>query len=132
MINIEVRLIKMEQEEVIIKFKQFVIVPKKPRMSKGKIASQVAHATFRALDNQKDKKIIKDWKCSGMCVIVLQCKNQTELLAIGEYLKNEKVPYALIVDEGLTEIPMGTVTSLATGVLPESEHWRFGTMGLFK
>jgi len=87
-----------------IKYKQFVIVPKKPKMSKGKIASQVAHATFMALENQNelvknaltpsdDGKCcgfcywdnIDKWKNSGMCVIVLECKSQIELMNIAKY-----------------------------------------------
>ena len=121
-------MLKMETK---IKLIQYVIVPKRPKMSKGKIASQVAHATFRALEHE-DYHITQEWKKTGMCVIVLKCKNQTELLAIDKYLDNEKVIHALIVDEGLTEIPMGTATALATGILHESEHWRFKKMELFK
>lgn len=129
-----------KMEETKIKLIQYVIVPKRPRMSKGKIASQVAHATFRALELQNKNYIgdypndpkIHEWKQTGMCVIVLQCKNQQELMNIHVYLDIEGITNAVVVDEGLTEIPMGTATALATGILPESEHWRFKTMRLFK
>ena len=137
-----------------IKYKQLVIVPKKPKMSKGKIASQVAHATFMALEKQK--KIIKqtltpsgddgdkccasycewdninEWKNTGMCVIVLECKSQIELMNISKYCEQWKIPHHLYIDEGITEIPMGTATTLATGVLSEDKHWIFDTMKLFK
>ena len=123
-----------------IKYKQFVIVPKKPKMSPGKIASQVAHATFMALENQKygwdselfAGRIVRKWKKNGMCVVVLQCKNSLELFGIAEYLKQWKVPYHLYIDEGLTEVNMGTPTALATGVLTEDQFWIFETMRLFK
>ena len=125
-----------------IKLIQYVIIPKKPKMSKGKIASQACHATFRALDKQyieklgidkaKNKFLIEEWKKTGMCVIVLQCKDQNALLRISKYLDDEKITNHIVIDEGLTEIPMGTATALATGILPESEHWRFKTMELFK
>lgn len=115
-----------------IKHKQFVIVPKRPRMSKGKIASQVAHSTFMALENQKDKKLISDWKKNGMCVIVLQCKNSMELMGIAKYLEQWDIPNHLYIDEGLTEVNMGTPTSLATGVMIEEQFWMLGTMRLFK
>ena len=125
--------IKMNKPE--IKLIQYVIVSKRPRMSKGKIASQVAHATFRALVLQDDSDsiyLIEEWKQTGMCVIVLQCKNQQELMNISKYLDTENIINHIVIDEGLTEIPMGTATALATGVLPESEHWRFSKMRLFK
>jgi len=115
-----------------IKYKQFVIIPKKPRMSKGKIASQVAHATFMALENQKNRKLINTWKDNGMCVIVLQCKNEIKLFGIAKYLKQWKIPHHLYIDEGLTEVNMGTPTSLATGVLTEDQFWMFRTLRLFK
>ena len=66
--------------------KQFVIVPKKPKMSTGKIASQVAHATFMALDKQTNKKIIQEWKRTGMCVIVLECPSALNMFGISAYL----------------------------------------------
>ncbi len=115
-----------------IKLKQFVIVSKRPKMSKGKIASQVAHSTFMALEKQKNKKLINIWKNNGMCVIVLECKNESELFGIAEYLKQWKILYHLYIDEGLTEVNMGTPTSLATGVLTEDQFWIFRTMRLFK
>ncbi len=115
-----------------IKYKQFIIVPKKPKMSKGKIASQTAHSSFMALENQRNKKLKEIWKKNGMCVIVLKCKNTRELFGIAEYLKQWKIPNHLYIDEGLTEVNMGTPTSLATGVLTEDQFWIFETMRLFK
>jgi len=124
------------------KYKQYVIVPKKPKMSKGKIASQVAHATYMALEKQKGadencvdefgvEKIIH-WRKNGMCVIILQCKDELELFGIAKYLEQWNVPHHLYIDEGLTEVNMGTPTALATGVLTEGQYWMFQTMRLFK
>lgn len=137
-----------------IKYKQFVIIPKKPKMSKGKIASQTAHATFMALENQKarktetsviineklkgkgiicdNEKLIEMWKNSGMCVIVLQCKNEIKLHGIAKYLEQWGIPHHLYIDEGITEISMGTATALATGVMTEEQFWILGTLKLFK
>jgi len=115
-----------------IKLKQYVIIPKRPRMSTGKIASQVAHATFMALENQTDGQLIEEWKNSGMCVIVLQCKNSAQLMGIAKYLEQWDVPHNLYIDEGLTEVEMGTATALATGVVPEEFHWMFSQLKLYK
>lgn len=105
-------------------------------MSKGKIASQVAHATFMALEKQKNLKqkdinLIQEWKKNGMCVIVLQCSNPEKLMGIAKYLKQWNIPHHLYIDEGITEVNMGTPTSLATGVMTEEQFWMLGTMDLF-
>lgn len=125
-----------------IKYRQYVVVPKKPKMSTGKIASQTAHATFMALEKQRensnktklkcDSHIIEYWKNTGMCVIVLQCKDSNQLMGIARYLEEWKVPNHLYIDEGLTEVDMGTPTALATGVLPEEYFWMFKKLELFK
>lgn len=101
-------------------------------MSKGKIASQVAHATLCGLENQGDKKLQDKWINSGMCVIVLQCKNEIELIGIDKYLEQWKIPHHMYIDEGMTEVNMGTPTALATGVLTEDQFWIFSTMKPFK
>ena len=114
-----------------IKYKQYVIIPKRPKMSTGKIASQVAHSTFMALE-KTDNKIKDKWKKNGMCVIVLQCKDSNQLMGITKYLEQWKVPNHLYIDEGLTEVDMGTPTALATGALTEEYFWMFSMLRLYK
>jgi len=116
--------------------KQYVIIPRKPKMSTGKIASQVAHATFMALHNEnmtytETQKRRKEWMKNGMCVIVLECPSQIELMNIAKYCEQWKIPHHLYIDEGITEIPMGTATAFATGVLDEDKQWIFSTMKLY-
>lgn len=113
------------------KYRQYVIVPKKPRMSVGKIASQVAHSTFMALEKTR-RNIKEEWKNKGMCVIVLECKDTVQILGIAKYLEQWKVPYHLYIDEGYTEVEFGTPTSLATGVIGEDTFWIFERMNTLK
>lgn len=113
-----------------IKLKQYVFVPKKPIMSKGKIASQVCHATFMALDKQHEIDIAK-WKFGGMCVIVLEVEDTEQLSNVARYLDQWGVINHLYIDEGLTEVPPMTPTALATGVIPEDKHWMFKQFELF-
>lgn len=115
-----------------IKYKQYVILPKSPRMSKGKLCSQVAHATLMAIEKQCDKKLQDKWINSGMCVIVLQCKDSLELFGIDKYLEQWNIPKHLYVDEGICGCRPFTPTALATGVLTEDQFWIFETMRLFK
>lgn len=120
-----------------IKLKQFVIVPKKLKMSPGKLSSQVAHATFMALDkswnDDKDTNLLIDkWKRNGMCVIVLQCKDVIQLKNIANYLKQWDIPHHLYIDEGLTEVDSFTPTALATGIITEDKFWIFENLKLYK
>ena len=112
-------------------YKQFVIVPKRPRMSPGKIASQVAHATYMALE-QTPAAVRAKWKVEGMCVIVLQCEGPLQLFGISKYCEQWGIKHHLYIDEGLTEVRMGTPTALASEVLPEKLFWIFQTMRLYK
>ncbi len=115
-----------------IKYKQFVVIPRQPKMSKGKIASQVAHATFMALEKQKDNKLKELWKKNGMCVIVLECNDETQLINLDKYLEQWGVSHHLYIDEGLYGCEPFTATALATGVLTEEQSWMLKKMRLFK
>lgn len=120
--------------DVEIKFKQVVVVPKKPKMSKGKIVSQVAHATYMALYHQQGENpsLVAEWRNSGMCVVVLECKDVTQLMGIAKYCEQWDISNWLYIDEGLTEVEMGTPTAFATGVLTEDKFWIFDKLKLFK
>ena len=121
-----------------INHKQFVIIPKELEMSPGKIASQACHATFMALEQQRVKnrdmtrvKLIEDWKKNGMCVIVLECEDCLQLMGIAEYLRQWHIPYHLYLDEGITEVAMGTPTALATGVMTREQFWMLSQLKLY-
>ena len=123
----------MYRKRIEIEYKQFIIVPKSLKMSKGKIASQVAHATFMALEKQgKVDGMIEKWKDSGMCVIVLECKNTEQLLSAAKYCEQWNIPNHLYIDEGLTEVDPLTPTALSTGVIPSKMHWMFSQFKLYK
>jgi len=110
---------------------QYIIVPKKPKMSPGKIASQVAHATFMALEKES-KVYLTKWKYTGMCVIVLQCQNTEQLLSASKYLDQWGIINHLYIDEGLTEVPPLTPTALATGIIKVEQQWIFKKFKLYK
>ena len=112
---------------------QYIFVPKKPRMSKGKIASQVSKVAYKGLQYAHEE-IITDWQNNhGMMTIVLQVKNQVELHNVKHYLSQEGVPFDTYNDEGYTEVPAGTMTCIATGIIDrEKDGWRFEKYKLFR
>ncbi len=99
-------------------YKQAIIVRKDLKMSAGKIAAQVAHASVEAW-KKADKKTRDTWEREGAKKVVLQAQNEKELLELKK--KSGKLPTALIRDAGLTEIPPGTTTCLAIGPAREEE-----------
>lgn len=111
--------------------KQYIIIPKRPKMSPGKVASQVAHASYMALKSE-NKKRLNLWEISGQCVIVLECKDTTQLMGIAKYFEQWKIKHYLYIDEGMTEVDMGTPTALSTGIIPEDKQWMFSTLRLYK
>ena len=87
------------------------------KLSKGKTAAQVSHASVTAADSSEHKR---EWMPEQKKV-VLKCKDEQELLKIFEDAKKSKLPAALIKDAGHTEIPAGTITCVGIGPAPENE-----------
>lgn len=111
----------------------YIFVPKKPRMSPGKIASQVSKVATLVTAHSKNGRL-KDWiKNHGMMTLVLEVKDQVALHNVMHYLEQEKMEYASYNDEGYTEVPAGTMTAIATGIIDkEKEGWRFERFKLYK
>jgi len=99
-----------------MQYKQVIIINKNLNMGKGKICSQVAHASLHAF--LKSKKEIKEkWLREGAKKIVLKA-DEDEILRIYKQLPRN-IAKALIYDKGLTQIPENSLTALGIG--PEEE-----------
>ena len=91
-------------------------------MSKGKIAAQAGHAAVSSAEEAK-KKSFEWWKAwieEGQCKIVLKVNSKQELLTLEKEAKTLKLPFKLISDRGLTEIPPGTISCLGIGPAPSN------------
>ena len=94
--------------------KQAILVRTDLKMSKGKIAAQVAHAAVEASTNS-DKNSVRAWRNEGMKKVVLRVAGEKELLEFWHKAKVAKLATALITDAGHTEIAPGTKTCLGIG-----------------
>ena len=101
-----------------IMLKQVIVVRKDLKLSKGKLATQVAHAALLAADKSK---LREEWKKEGQKKIVLWCDNLKELFFLYETARNFNLPCALVSDAGLTEVEPGTKTCLGIGPAPEEK-----------
>lgn len=101
-----------------MELKQVIVVRKDLKLSKGKMAGQVAHASVSAAEKSKWKL---DWLRGLQKKSVLKCSNLNELTEIYEVAKRQGLPTEIIRDAGRTHIPEGTVTCVGIGPAPEDE-----------
>ena len=95
-------------------YKQVIIVRSDVDMGKGKMATQVAHASMGA-SMITSKDVLKKWNASGAKKIVLKISSEGELKGIQDFARREGLPSFLVKDAGKTQLESGTVTALAVG-----------------
>lgn len=98
--------------------KQVILVRQDLKLPKGKLASQAAHASVDAV-LKSNKKLVKEWRSTGMKKIILKVKDLEELLKYEKDAKKTDLVTALITDAGLTTVEPGTITCMAIG--PDAE-----------
>jgi len=103
---------------------QYIIVNTSLKMDKGKIAAQSSHAAVSVLD-KVDKKIVDEWKKSGMKKIVLKVNSTEELVELFQSVKDGGLPCALITDAGRTQIASGSKTAFACGPVDENKAQKY-------
>lgn len=95
-------------------YKQVIVIREDLKLSKGKIAVQVAHAAIEAY-LKAEEKIQEAWRSEGQKKVVLKVGSLSELLDLKARAENLGFACALIADAGLTEVPPGTITALGIG-----------------
>lgn len=100
-------------------YKQVIVVRSDLKLSKGKMAAQVAHASLDAY-KKAERTAIEEWEISGSKKIILKIDGIQQLMDIYEQLKQAKLKPSIIKDAGLTEVEPGTITCLAVGPAEES------------
>ncbi len=100
-------------------YKQVVLVREDLKLPKGKLSSQVAHASVDAT-LKSDKKIVELWKKDGGKKVVLKVKDEKELFKYKQMAEDNGLKTALIQDAGHTVVEPGTITCLGIG--PDEEE----------
>ena len=101
----------------LFEYKQVIVLRTDLGMSVGKLISQACHACLEAVEEAKKTKheAWRRWQDEGAKKVVLQVESLEELLELAEDARELGLPYAVIEDRGLTEVPPGTVTALGVG-----------------
>ena len=105
------------------RYKQVIVLRTDLKMSRGKIAAQAGHAAVSAAEEAR-KKFSDWWKAwikEGQCKIAVKAESEQELLELQRKAKELKLPSALVIDRGLTELPPDTITCLGIGPAPSSQ-----------
>ena len=94
--------------------KQVIVVNEALRLPRGKLASQVAHASVAALLGAANDDI-RQWLDDGMPKIVLRADDEAQLAALERQAGDAGLSLALIRDAGRTVVAAGTATCLGIG-----------------
>lgn len=107
---------------MVEEFKQVIIVRTDMRMSKGKLAAQVAHAAVDAVLKtlRTRPEWVYLWVEQGQKKVVLACSSESELLKTHEEFSKLGLAVSLIYDAGRTELPPNTLTALGVGPAPSN------------
>lgn len=101
-------------------YKQVIVVRKDLKIGKGKLASQVAHASLGSF-KLASRYVGKRWEEGGGTKVVLEIANLRGLKGLYTKLKRKKIPCYLVRDAGQTQIRPGTITTLGIGPAKEDE-----------
>jgi PTH2 family peptidyl-tRNA hydrolase len=106
-----------------MEYKLVIVIRDDLKMTVGKLSAQVAHAAVTCALEAKSRKAkwFSEWYREGQRKVVLKAEDLDELLSLKEKAAKAKLPFALITDAGLTELPPNTTTCLGIGPGPENE-----------
>ncbi|UCH32255.1 MAG: peptidyl-tRNA hydrolase [Candidatus Bathyarchaeota archaeon] len=102
------------------KCKQVIAVRTDLKMKKGKLAAQVGHAAVSAAEEARKltPECWRIWLDEGQCKVVIKVRNLAELLELRSKAIQISLPYSLIEDRGLTQLPPNSITCLGIGPAP--------------
>ena len=102
--------------------KQVLVVRLDLKMGRGKIAVQCSHAAVSAADETRQNFVDwwKVWLVEGQPKIALKVPDLDGILTLEKQARARRLPFYVVKDKGMTQIPPGTVTCIGIGPAPTS------------
>ena len=103
--------------------KQVLVIRKDLKMGLGKMIVQSCHASVEASEEsrRRDPRAWAVWRDEGAKKVAVKVQSLEELLEIEKKCRSYRLPVALIIDRGLTQIPPNTPTALGIGPAAEAD-----------
>jgi len=95
-------------------YKQVIVIRTDLKLSKGKLAAQVAHGALEAF-KKTSPRIRAAWERQGAKKVVLKVASLASLKRLYTKACSAHLPCSLIRDAGHTELRRGTITCLGIG-----------------
>lgn len=95
----------------------YIVVNKEIKISPGKLAAQVAHSAVKASEEGRETECWEKWYCGSYTKIILKASEFEMKELMNKYF--EQVVFTR--DEGRTEIPKGSLTTLAFIPMPRGK-----------
>jgi peptidyl-tRNA hydrolase, PTH2 family len=101
-------------------YKQALVVRLDLKIGRGKIAVQCAHAALGASEVARERfpDWWKRWEKQGQAKIALKVPDLETLLKLISGARARRLPYHVVQDRGLTQVPPGTITCIGIGPAP--------------
>ncbi len=108
-------------------YKQVLVIRADLKMSPGKMAAQAAHASHSAAERSRETclKWYNAWRAEGQKKVVVKVADEDEMISLYNRVKLSGLPFYLVNDAGLTELPPGTITALGIGPGPDDAVDRY-------
>jgi len=114
------------------------------KLTKGKVAAQAGHAVqliltklgneigFTSDEGAKWSKWYMEWQGASYAKVAVKVDSWTAFTDLCANLYLDEVPYAVVTDEGRTNVPPNTITCLAIAPMPRSEAAKYvGNLKLY-
>ncbi|TFG32222.1 peptidyl-tRNA hydrolase [Candidatus Thorarchaeota archaeon] len=99
------------------KYKQVIAVRTDLGMSRGKMAVQAAHGAISAAEKARvsHQEEWRAWLHEGQKKVAVRVESEEEIMELRRLAITHSLPFAIIRDAGMTELPPGTVTVIGIG-----------------
>lgn len=99
------------------KYKQVIAVRTDLDMSRGKMAVQVAHGAISAAEKARvsHQEVWRAWFQEGQKKVAVKVSSEEEIMELRRLAIVQSLPFAVIRDAGMTELPPGTITVIGIG-----------------